>query len=87
MATYRPMEPPDAEILAVLVAMEARVAQHHGDEARQARLSVRAALGVEVAETGDSYRLVLDGIPLEAVPRDQVTNAVVRLRRRRGDGT
>jgi hypothetical protein len=76
------MEPPDPEILEALVTMEARVAQHHGDEARLARLAVRDALRLEVSETGEAYRLVLDGIPLDPVPKYQVSNAILRLRGR-----
>ena len=86
-SAYRPVEEPDPEVVQVLVTMEARVAQHHGDVARLSRLAVRAAILLEFSEGDEAYRLVLDGIPLDPVPAYQVTNAVLRLRRRRGESS
>jgi hypothetical protein len=77
------MEPPDPEVVQALVTMEARVAQHHGDGSRLARLAVRAAIGLEFSDSDEAYRLVLDGVPLDPVPRYQVNNAIRRLRPQR----
>ena len=86
-SAYRPVEEPDPDVVQALVTMEARVAQHHGDGARLGRLAVRAAIGLEFSQGDEAYRLVLDGIPLDPVPAYQVTNAVHRLRRRRGESS
>jgi hypothetical protein len=84
-SAYRPVEEPDPEVVRALVTMEARVAQHHGDEARLARLAVRAAIGLEFSDADEAYRLVLDGVPLDPVPVYQVNNAILRLRRQPGE--